>query len=75
MRYIEKFGLNWSKGIPRISGKKWWTNDFSYEVNRVTYNNDNDLYLIHYKNVFMENSFPINKGFSSDDCCVSKRII
>jgi len=70
--YEEKFGLKWKKGLPRISEKEHEQMISPYEVNRVRYDKKEDAYLIHYRDVFNESTFPENKGFSSDDHCVSK---
>lgn len=70
--YSEKFGMKYVAGVPRISEKDHEQMISPYEVDRVKYKEDDDVYLIHYKEVIKENTFPKNKGFSSDDCCVSK---
>lgn len=72
--YQEKFGLKWKMGVPRISEKDHEQMISPYEVNRVSYNKDNDVFLIHYKNSgdIDQTLFPQNKGFDSGDACISK---
>ena len=70
--YQEKFGLKWYNGVPRISEKEDEQMISTYEVSRARYNKEKDIYLIHYKEIFNEVNFKENKGFSSDDYCVSK---
>jgi len=72
--YQEKFGLKWKKGLPRISEKENEQMISPYEVNRVVYDKDADMFLIHYRNVSDgDKLFPAHKGFDSGDCCVSKQ--
>ena len=72
--YQEKFGLKWKMGAPRISEKDHEQMISPYEVNRVSYDKNNDVFLIHYKNSgdVDQALFPKNKGFDSGDACISK---
>ena len=42
-----------------------------YEIPRTTYIKDNDIYLIHYRNIYNELNIT-RDGLSSEDCLVSK---
>ncbi len=69
--YHEEFGLVWEKGIPRISEKYHEQMISPYETDRVKFDKENDMYLIHYKKVFGEVKLP-NTGLSSENCLVTK---
>lgn len=69
--YEEEFGLKWTLGTPRI-GEKYHEQMISpFERERVTYDKENDMFLLHSKTVYHENILGSN-GLSSEDCLVSK---
>ncbi len=69
--YADRFGLRWKLGEPRI-GEKYHEQMISpYETARVSYNADNDMYLIHYKNIDGTVTLP-PEGLSSENRLVSK---
>jgi UDP-glucose 4-epimerase len=69
--YAAKFGLRWKLGAPRI-GEKYHEQMISpYETARVSYNTENDMYLIHYKNIDGTVELP-SEGLSSENRLVSK---
>jgi UDP-glucose 4-epimerase len=72
--YNEKFGLKWSIGSPRISEKEHEQMISPYETDRVSYNKEKNIYLIHYKEINKNGNLPFlpNKGFDSGDFCVTK---
>ena len=72
--YEEKFGLKWNLGVPRISEKIDEQMISPYEADRVTYEEKNDTYLIHYKNISKskETAFS-DRGFTSEEHCLSKK--
>ncbi|MEN9880937.1 MAG: hypothetical protein RLZZ308_120 [Candidatus Parcubacteria bacterium] len=67
----QKFGLKWELGSPRISEKLHEQMIGPQEVGRVFFDKENDMYLMHYKNVHNVVEFP-EKGFSSEYFTVSK---
>lgn len=69
--YTEKFGLTWEMGSRRISEKTDEQTISPYESARTKYSKEDDVYLIHYKNIFNELEFT-NKGLTSEDCLMSK---
>ena len=69
--YSEKFDLKWKLGQPRISEKIHEHMFSPYEIPRTTYIKDNDIYLIHYRNIYNELNIT-RDGLSSEDCLVSK---
>lgn len=69
--YQSEFGLQWKIGEPRIGEKNHEQMISPYETERVTFDAENDMYLLHNKKVFNENILNIN-GLSSEDCIVSK---
>ncbi len=69
--YAEKFGMKWKLGLPRISEKYHEQMISPYESARVTYDKENDVYLIHYKEVSGTVNFGYS-GFSSENSCVTK---
>lgn len=69
--YAEDFGLKWKLGEPRI-GEKYHEQMISpYEAARVSFDKDNDLYLIHYKKIDGGVDLP-PEGLSSENCLLSK---
>jgi UDP-glucose 4-epimerase len=69
--YEKRFGLKWELGAPRISEKVHEQMIGNQEVSRVFYDKENDMYLMHYKNIHNAVTFPEN-GFSSEYHTVSK---
>lgn len=67
--YNEEFGLQYTKGVPRISEKIHETMVAQEEVPRTGYSDSRDCLLMHYKNLA---SNPLKKEFSSKDVIVSK---
>ena len=70
--YEEKFGLKWKLGEPRIGEKYHEQMISTYEDDRVSYDKERDMYLIHYRNVDGTVKFP-PQGLSSENCVVSKQ--
>jgi UDP-N-acetylglucosamine 4,6-dehydratase/5-epimerase len=68
--YSENFGLKYSIGSPRISEKIHEIMISKEEVNRTFYDSKNNVYLMHYKNVY-DNKFSWSE-FSSEQNLVSK---
>ncbi len=69
--YADEFRLKWVLGTPRL-GEKYHEQMISpFEKERVTYDKENDMFLLHNKTVYHENILGIN-GLSSEDCLVSK---
>lgn len=69
--YEQEFGLQWKLGEPRI-GEKYHEQMISpYEKERVTFDKEHDVFLLHNKTVYHENILGPN-GLSSEDCLVSK---
>ncbi len=69
--YEKEFGLKWTLGDPRI-GEKYHEQMISpFEKERVTFDKEKDMFLLHNKTVYNENILS-DKGLSSDDCLVSK---
>jgi UDP-N-acetylglucosamine 4,6-dehydratase len=69
--YEEQFGLKWKLGQPRISEKLHEQMIAPLETSRTTFDPENNMYLMHYKNIYNTTSLP-EKGLSSEDCLVSK---
>lgn len=69
--YATEFGLKWTKGAPRISEKDHEQMISPYEKERVTYDKDNNMFLLHNKNVYNEGILSAN-GLTSEECVVSK---
>ncbi len=69
--YAEEFGLVWDIGLPRISEKIHEQMIAPQEIDRVFFDKENNMYLMHYKNVHGLNVLPTN-GLSSEDCVISK---
>lgn len=68
--YEEKFNLKYEIGKPRISEKLHEMMISKEEAPRTLYDEKNNIYLMHYKNIY-ENKFSWNE-FSSDVVVVSK---
>ena len=68
--YKEKFGLKYDLGKPRISEKLHELMISKEEIPRVYYSNDNDCYLMHYKNIYNQVKIP-NNEFSSGDAVIT----
>lgn len=69
--YSDRFGLKWKKGVPRVSEKIHEQMISPYESTRVKKDEKNNIFLIHYKNIYNEVDFCKN-GYSSEDYCMSK---
>lgn len=69
--YAEDFGLKWKKGAPRISEKIHEQMISPYEKDRAKYVTEQNMYLLHYKQIYNENRLTA-AGLSSEDCVVSK---
>ncbi len=69
--YTEEFRLKWKVGSPRLSEKYHEQMISPYEKERVTYDKENDMYLLHNKHVYHENILSVN-GLSSEEVLVSK---
>lgn len=71
--YREKFGLEYEIGEPRISEKLHEMMISKEEVPRTSYNNGNDIYYMHYKNINpSQNKFNWEE-FTSDITVVNKQ--
>lgn len=70
--YSEKFGLKWELGKPRISEKPHEQMIAPQEIDRVFFDKDNDMYMMHYKNIHGQSNLDVNSGLSSENCLVSK---
>lgn len=71
--YREKFGLEYEIGEPRISEKLHEVMISKEEVPRTLYNNKNDVYYMHYKNINpSQNKFDWEE-FTSDITAVNKQ--
>jgi len=71
--YKEEFGLKYKIGLPRISEKDHEQLISQYEINRVKYDKEKNIYLMHYHKIYSQNSLSKEKGLSSDDKLVSKK--
>jgi UDP-glucose 4-epimerase len=69
--YQSEFGLEWKLGSPRIGEKDHEQMISPYERERVTFDKENDMYLLHNKTIYHEDILGAN-GLSSEDCLVSK---
>lgn len=69
--YEMEFRLKWKLGTPRL-GEKFHEQMISpFEKERVTYDKENDMFLLHNKTVYHENIIGKN-GLTSEECLVSK---
>ena len=69
--YAEEYGMQWTLGAPRISEKYHEQMISPYERERVTYDKEQDMFLLHNKNVYNENVLS-KSGLTSEECLVSK---
>ena len=69
--YEEEFRLKWKLGAPRISEKYHEQMISPYEKERVMYDKEHDMFLLHNKNVYNEGILS-NNGLTSEECLVSK---
>lgn len=69
--YEKEFRLKWTLGEPRL-GEKYHEQMISpFEKERVTYDKEHDMFLLHNKTVYHEDIIGQN-GLSSEDCLVTK---
>lgn len=66
--YKEEFGLKYTIGIPRVSEKLHEMMISSEEYSRTFFNKENNLYYMHYKNIYDKGV----KEFTSDKVVLSK---
>ena len=69
--YKEHLGLTWSLGVPRISEKIHEHLISPFERERVTYDKNSDMFLLHNKTVYNEDILP-DEGLVSSDTAMSK---
>jgi UDP-glucose 4-epimerase len=69
--YAKEFGLKYNIGKPRISEKLHEIMISKEEVPRTTFNKDENIYLMHYKNIVTEKNMLFDE-FSSRDNVVNK---
>lgn len=69
--YTEEFGLRWKMGKPRINEKNHEQMISPYEIERVTYDKEHNMFLLHNRNVYNEKILP-KDGLSSENCLVTK---
>lgn len=69
--YADKFGLLWELGEPRISEKIHEQMIAPQEKDRVFFDSEKNMYLMHYKNIHNVVDFP-HQGFSSEHHTTSK---
>jgi UDP-N-acetylglucosamine 4,6-dehydratase len=69
--YEEEFRLKWKLGSPRISEKYHEQMISPYEKERVTFDKEHNMYLLHNKNVYNEGTLSVN-GLTSEECLVTK---
>lgn len=69
--YEEEFGLTWKLGEPRISEKDDEQMIAPQEINRVFFDDKNNMYQMHYKNIYKTSNLP-EAGLSSENCLVTK---
>lgn len=72
--YEEEFGLKYNLGAPRIGEKLHEQMISAQEYTRVFYDDINNMYRMHYKNINKEPIVSLSKnGLSSEDCTISKQ--
>lgn len=71
--YNEKFGLKWIVGQPRISEKPHEQMIAPQEIDRVFFDKDKDMYMMHYKNIHGDSNLDRASGLSSENCLVTKK--
>lgn len=69
--YQDAFGLSWTVGHPRISEKYHEQMIAPQEKDRVRYDRQNNMYLMHYKTIHGTSNLP-DAGLSSENCLMSK---
>jgi UDP-glucose 4-epimerase len=69
--YSEEFGLIWKLGEPRISEKDDEQMIAPQEINRVFFDEENNMYQMHYKTIYKKSNLP-EVGLSSENCLISK---
>ncbi len=69
--YAEEYGMKWTLGSPRISEKYHEQMISPYERERVTYDKEHDMFLLHNKHVYNENVLS-KSGLTSEECVVTK---
>jgi len=69
--YADEFDLKWKMGEPRISEKDHEQMISPYEIERVHYDKENNIFLLHNKTIYNENILSKN-GLTSEECLVSK---
>lgn len=69
--FEQEYRLKWKIGTPRISEKYHEQMISPYEKERVTYDKENNMFLLHNKNVYNEGILSAN-GLSSEECVVTK---
>ena len=69
--YSKEFGLKWALGAPRISEKEHEQMLTQQEAARTTYDPENEMYLIHYKDVSNTVKLP-PEGYSSEHHLLTK---
>ncbi len=69
--YEEKFGLKWKLGQPRISEKSHEQMIAPQEKERVMFDKEHNMYLMHYKNIYGNSGLP-DEGLSSENTLVTK---
>jgi UDP-N-acetylglucosamine 4,6-dehydratase/5-epimerase len=70
--YSGKFGLKWKLGAPRISEKDHEQMVSPYEKERAKFDGKNNIYLLHYKDVYREGRIPAS-GLTSEEHVMSKK--
>ncbi|MFA6608777.1 MAG: polysaccharide biosynthesis protein [Candidatus Paceibacterota bacterium] len=70
--YQDKFGLKWKLGNPRISEKDHEQMIAPQEKERVMFDKENNMYLMHYKTIYGTANLP-EEGLSSENTLVSKQ--
>lgn len=69
--YEKEFGLRWELGEPRISEKIHEQMIAPQEIDRVFFDKENQMYLMHYKNIHGDSGLPA-VGLTSESCVLSK---
>jgi UDP-N-acetylglucosamine 4,6-dehydratase len=69
--YNENFGLRYTIGKPRISEKLHEMMVSKEEIPRTFYDEKNNVYFMHYKNIYINNNFSWSE-YTSDSTIISK---
>jgi UDP-N-acetylglucosamine 4,6-dehydratase len=69
--YNENFGLRYTIGKPRISEKLHEMMVSKEEIPRTFYDEKNNVYFMHYKNIYINNNFSWSE-YTSDNTIISK---